>query len=175
VPGGSVAAKAEFAASEPAATAAAAADCKRARLCITFPSHFMTCGQAFGACDSFRVTPTLRRQASSRRVLCAISPRPACWRFQYCGGGGAVCRATLPGLIVVATTAVRVVKMAGHAVVRVSGVRHRLVTAASAVYMARLMPTASMVGGAAVGVLGRCLDHMLVDVISVRMVEVSVM
>jgi hypothetical protein len=86
-----------------------------------------------------------------------------------------VCRATLPGLIVVATTAVRVVKMTGHAVGRVIGVRHRLVTAARAVYMARLMPTASMAGGAAVGVLGRCPDHMLVDVISVRVVEVSVM
>ena len=55
--------------------------------------------------------------------------------------------------MIVAVAAVRMVKMAGDAIIHVVAVRHRLVAAAEAVHMARLVPTAAMVGGAAVGVL----------------------
>ena len=55
--------------------------------------------------------------------------------------------------MVVAVVAVGVVEVAGHQVIDVIAVRHRLVAAAGAVHMARLMPSAAMVGGAAVGVV----------------------
>jgi hypothetical protein len=55
--------------------------------------------------------------------------------------------------VVVAVVAVRVVKMAGDAIIHVVAVRHRVMAAAWAVHMARLMPAATVVGGAAVGVL----------------------
>ena len=77
--------------------------------------------------------------------------------------------------MIVAVIAVRMVKVSGHAIIHVVAVRHRLVAAAGAVHMAPIMPTATMVGGAALGVLARDLDHMLVDVTLVRMVEMTVM
>jgi hypothetical protein len=64
--------------------------------------------------------------------------------------------------------------MAGDAIIHVIAVRHRLVTAAGSVRMPRLMPAATMVGGTALGVLPRYLDHMLVYVIVVGMVQVAV-
>jgi hypothetical protein len=76
--------------------------------------------------------------------------------------------------VVVAVIAVRMVEMAGDAIVHVVAVRHRLVATVGAVLMACLMPTAAMVRGAAVGILVRDLDHMLVDVTFVRVVEVAV-
>jgi hypothetical protein len=76
--------------------------------------------------------------------------------------------------VIVAVVAVRMVKMAGDAIIHMVAVRHRLVAAAGAVHMTRLMPTATMVGSAAVRVLARYIDHMLVDMILVRMVEVTI-
>ena len=70
--------------------------------------------------------------------------------------------------------AVRVVKMVGDAIVDVVTVRHRVMAAARTVHMAHLMSTATMVGSAVIGVLARYLDHMLVDMILVRVVEVTV-
>ena len=55
--------------------------------------------------------------------------------------------------VVVTVVAVRVVKVAGDAIVDVVTVRHSLVAAAGAVHMARIMPAATMVGSAALGVL----------------------
>jgi hypothetical protein len=55
--------------------------------------------------------------------------------------------------VVVAVVAVRVVKMAGDAIIHVIAVRYRLVAAARAVHMACLMPGAAMIGGAALGML----------------------
>ena len=55
--------------------------------------------------------------------------------------------------MVVAVIAVRVMKVAAGPVVHVVAVRHRLVAAAGAVDVARLMPVATMVGGAHLGVL----------------------
>jgi hypothetical protein len=76
--------------------------------------------------------------------------------------------------VVVAVVAVRVVKVAGDAIIHVVAVRHRLMAATGTVHMARLVPTATMVGSAAVGVRARHFDHMLVDMIFVRVVEVTV-
>jgi hypothetical protein len=73
--------------------------------------------------------------------------------------------------VIVAVVAVRVVKMASDAIIHVVAVRHRLVAAAGPVYMACRVPTAAMVRSAAGRVLARHLDHMLVDMIFVRVVE----
>ena len=70
--------------------------------------------------------------------------------------------------------AVRVMKMVGDAVIHMVAVRHCLVAAARAMNMTRLMPAATMVGGAIVGVLARYLDHVLVDMTFMRMVKVPV-
>ena len=77
--------------------------------------------------------------------------------------------------MVVAVAAVRMVKMAGDAIIHMVAVRHRFVTAARAVRMARLMPAAAVVGGAALGVVARNLDHMLVDMSFVRVMKMPVM
>jgi hypothetical protein len=76
--------------------------------------------------------------------------------------------------VVVAVAAVRVVKMAGDQIIHVAAVRHRLVAAAGAVRMARVVPAAAMIGGAVVGVRSRYLDHVLVDMILVRVVKMAV-
>ena len=55
--------------------------------------------------------------------------------------------------VIVAVAAVRVVKMAGDPIVHVIAVRHRFVATSGPVDMARLVPTAAVVRGAAVGVL----------------------
>jgi hypothetical protein len=55
--------------------------------------------------------------------------------------------------MVVAVVAVRVMRVAADAVVHVVAVRHRLVAAVGAVDVARLVPAATMVGGAHLGVL----------------------
>jgi hypothetical protein len=78
------------------------------------------------------------------------------------------------GTVIVAVVAVRVVQMAGDAIIHMIAVRHRLVTTAGPVRMPRLMPAATMVRGAALGVLARYLDHMFVDMIFVGMVQVTV-
>jgi hypothetical protein len=75
--------------------------------------------------------------------------------------------------MVVAVVVVRVMTVAADAVVDVVAVRHRVVSAAGAV--ARLMPAAAMVGGAHLGVLAWHLDHVLVDMAFVRVVEVTIM
>lgn len=76
--------------------------------------------------------------------------------------------------VIVAVVTVRVVKMAGDAVIHVVSVRHRVVAAAGTVYMARLMPSAAMVGGAPIGVLARHVDDVLVDMTFMRVMEMTV-
>jgi hypothetical protein len=76
--------------------------------------------------------------------------------------------------VVVAVVAVRVMQVAVDQVVDVITVRHRLVPAAGAVLVARLVPFAAMLGRAAAGIAGRHLDHVLVDVVAVRMMQVTV-
>jgi hypothetical protein len=77
--------------------------------------------------------------------------------------------------VVVAVVAVRVVKMAGYPIVHMLAVRYRFVATSGPVEMARLVPTAAVVRGAAVGVFARYLNHVLVDMAFVRMVKVTIM
>jgi hypothetical protein len=76
--------------------------------------------------------------------------------------------------VIVAVIAVRVVKMARDAIIHMVAVRHRLVAAARTVHMACVMPTATMVGSAGLGVLARYLDHVLVDMTFVWVVKVTI-
>jgi hypothetical protein len=76
--------------------------------------------------------------------------------------------------VIVAVVAVRVVKMARDAIIHMVAVRHGLVAAARTVHMARVMPTATMVGSAGLGVLARYLDHVLVDMTFVWVVKVTI-
>jgi hypothetical protein len=76
--------------------------------------------------------------------------------------------------VVVAVVAMRVVEMTGDAIIHVVAVRHRLMATAGSVHMTRLMPTTAMVGGAALGVLARHLEHVLVYMVFVRVVEVAI-
>ncbi len=77
--------------------------------------------------------------------------------------------------MVVAVAAMRMMKVAADMVVGVITVRHRFMSAAGPVDMARIVPAATMVGRAHVGVLAGDLDHVLIDMAFVRMVEVTVM
>jgi hypothetical protein len=77
--------------------------------------------------------------------------------------------------VIVAVVAMRMMKMASDAIIHMVAMRHRLVAAAWAMNMTRFMPTATMVGGAIIWVLARYLDHVLVDMIFMRMVEVPLM
>ena len=70
--------------------------------------------------------------------------------------------------------AVRVMKVAADVIIDVIAVRNRLVAAAGAVDMARVMTAAAMVGGAVVGVGARHLDHVLVHVTLMGVVQVTV-
>jgi hypothetical protein len=73
--------------------------------------------------------------------------------------------------VIVAVVAVLVVKVAGDAIIHMVAVRHCLMAAARPVHMARLMPTAAMVGGAAFRIVAGNLDHMLVDMAFVRVMS----
>jgi len=75
--------------------------------------------------------------------------------------------------VVVAVVRVRVVQVAGDEVVDVIAVRNRLVAATSAVDVAAVVALAGMLGSAPVGVLGVDLEHMLVDVVLVRMMQMA--
>jgi hypothetical protein len=76
--------------------------------------------------------------------------------------------------VVVAVVAVRVVQMAVDQIVDVVAMRHCLVTASRAMLVPGLMPLAAVLRRAAVGVPRRYLDYVLVDVVTVRMMQVSI-
>ena len=71
--------------------------------------------------------------------------------------------------------AVRVMQMAGDAVIDMITVRHRLMAATRAMHMAGLMAAAAMVGCTAVRIVAGYLDHMLVDMAGMRVVQMAVM
>jgi hypothetical protein len=77
--------------------------------------------------------------------------------------------------VIVAVIAVRVMEVAGDAVVDVIAVRNCLVATTGAVDMAGFMTAATVVRGATVGVVAGDVDYMLVDMIFMRMVEMTVM
>ena len=76
--------------------------------------------------------------------------------------------------MVVAVVSMRMMEVAADAVVDVVAVRDRLVAAAGAVDMAGLMTPAAMVRRAAVGVVSGDVDHVIVDMILMRVVEVTI-
>ena len=76
--------------------------------------------------------------------------------------------------MVVAMVAVRVVQVAVDQVVDVVTVRDGFVAATGAMDVAGLVAAAFVLGRAAVGVGGRDGDHVLVDVVAMRMVQVAV-
>lgn len=76
--------------------------------------------------------------------------------------------------MVVAMVAVRVVQVAVDQVVDVVTVRDGFVAATGAMDVAGLVTAAFVLGRAAVGVGGRDGDHVLVDVVAMRMVQVAV-
>ncbi|MFA5901879.1 MAG: hypothetical protein WC829_22510 [Hyphomicrobium sp.] len=76
--------------------------------------------------------------------------------------------------MVVAVIAVRMMEVAVDKIVDVIAVRHSLVTAARSVYVADLVPLALELRGAAIRVLLRDFNHMLVDMIDMRMVQMPV-
>ena len=76
--------------------------------------------------------------------------------------------------MVVAVIAVRVMQVTADPVVGVVAMWNRLVTAAGAVHMAGIVTAAAVIRGAAVGILAGDLDHVLVDMTLMRMMEVPV-
>jgi hypothetical protein len=75
--------------------------------------------------------------------------------------------------VIVAVTAVRMMQVVANPVIGVIAVRHRLMAAAGAVDMRGVVTAAAVTRGAAVRVFRRYLDHVLVDVTLVRMMEVT--
>jgi hypothetical protein len=75
--------------------------------------------------------------------------------------------------VVVAVVSVRVVQVPVDQKVDVVAMRHRFMPASGPVHMARLVPLALVLGRAAIGVLIRDLDHVLIDVIAVRMLQMA--
>src|SRR5216684_8663589 len=71
--------------------------------------------------------------------------------------------------------AMRMMQVVSDAVVEVIAVRHRLVTAIGAMHMTGLMTAAAVVCRALVGIVVRHLDHVFVDMILVRVVQMPVM
>jgi hypothetical protein len=76
--------------------------------------------------------------------------------------------------VIVAVIAVRVMQVAVDEVVDVVAVRHGLVAAAGAMHVARRVPGTAMVGRAPIRVARRDLDHVLIDMILVRVVQVAI-
>lgn len=76
--------------------------------------------------------------------------------------------------VVVAVIAVRVVQMPVHEIVHMVAVRHGLVAAAGAVGVRRVVAGTVVLGRALVRVVGRNFDHVLVDVIAMRVMQMAV-
>ena len=77
--------------------------------------------------------------------------------------------------MIVTVIAVRVVQMIANAIIDMRAVGHRLVTAARAMNMAGFVTAAAMVGRANIRVRGRYLNHMLIDMPLMRVVQMAVM
>ena len=69
----------------------------------------------------------------------------------------------------------RMMQMVADTIVRMIAVRHRLVAAIRAVNMSGVVTAAAVTGGAAVRVLGRNLDHMLIHVIIMGVMQMTLM
>ena len=76
--------------------------------------------------------------------------------------------------MIVAVIAMRVMEVAADAVVKVVAVGNCLVAAAGAMDMAGIMTAAAMIRGAAIGIVAGDVDHVLVDMIFMRVMEVTI-
>jgi hypothetical protein len=76
--------------------------------------------------------------------------------------------------MVITMIAVRMMQVTVHQIIRVVAVRHGFVAAAYAVDMARFVAAAVVLRGTRVGVRGVDGQHMFVDMIAVRMMQVPV-
>jgi hypothetical protein len=77
--------------------------------------------------------------------------------------------------VIVAVIAMRVVQMIADAIIDMVAVGHRLVTAARAMPMTGVVTAAAVVGGANIRVRARYLDHVLIDMPFMGMVQMAVM
>jgi hypothetical protein len=76
--------------------------------------------------------------------------------------------------MVVAMVVVRMMQVTIDQIVDVIAVRHRFMPTSWPMYMTGLVPGATMIRCAAVGVPRGYFDHVLVDVVAVRMVQMTI-
>jgi hypothetical protein len=72
--------------------------------------------------------------------------------------------------VVVAVITMRIVQMPGDMIIDMIAVRHRLVAATGPMHVVRFMTAAAMIRRAAVGIAAGYADHVLVDVVLMRVV-----
>lgn len=75
----------------------------------------------------------------------------------------------------VAVIAMRMMQMPFHEVVDMVAMRNRLVPAAPTMYVARLMPSTAVIRRARIRVCLRYFNHVLINVIAMRMVQMPIM
>lgn len=76
--------------------------------------------------------------------------------------------------MIVAMITVRMVQVAIHEVIDVVAVRHRLMPATGTVNMAGGVAAATVLRGAAIGILRADRNHMLIDMVTMHMMEMSI-
>jgi hypothetical protein len=76
--------------------------------------------------------------------------------------------------VVVAVVAMRMMQVAVDQIVDVITMRHRLMSAPGPVLVSRLMAFAAVLGRAAIWVLCRYVDHVLVDMVCVRVMQMPI-
>jgi len=84
------------------------------------------------------------------------------------------CLHFVQGAVVVTVVAMWVMQMTIHEVVDVVAVRDRIMAAAGAMHVRLIVPTAIVVRRAPIGIGRRHFDHMLVHVVTMRMVQMPV-
>jgi hypothetical protein len=98
-----------------------------------------------------------------------------CRRLQHAAAGKQLISDNLDRAVVVAVVAVRVMQVARDQVIGMVAVWHRLVAAARAMPMVRVMPAAAVVRRATVGIPRAHGDDMLVVMAIVRVMKMAVM
>jgi hypothetical protein len=77
--------------------------------------------------------------------------------------------------VIIAMIAVRMVQMTVDQIIDVIPMGHRLMSAARAVHMPRLVTAAAVIRGAVIGIFRTHLDDMLIHVVTVRIMEMAIM
>lgn len=76
--------------------------------------------------------------------------------------------------VIVTVVAVRVMQVAVDQIIDVVAVRHRFMPATRSVHVASFVPGTTMVRCAAVGITLRYFNHMLIDMVAMRMMQMTV-